>query len=219
MDIEEAKKFARNKIESDAITKQVRDIIKITKWQKQDMREGFKETFQPLIESQDIIKKSIDEQQNKTIAQLQANQLALTDGLNKNRLAITQGLENLIFEDLQGEEGNISYFNKYLLNKESIDTLKNYGYFDLPSDYYNTDEITINKRLYNVDLDLQDIKNELKPYAKFTIYEDYTLVIPKKNMKQNEEILKKIDDFNVLATYYKNLTNVKNDIIKRNYKL
>ena len=34
MDIEEAKKFARNKIEADALTKQVRDVIKITKWQK-----------------------------------------------------------------------------------------------------------------------------------------------------------------------------------------
>ena len=31
--------------------------IKITKWQKQDMREGFKETFKPLIKSQDSIKK------------------------------------------------------------------------------------------------------------------------------------------------------------------
>ena len=49
MDIEEAKKFARNKIEADALTQQVRDVIKITKWQKQDMREGFKETFKPLI--------------------------------------------------------------------------------------------------------------------------------------------------------------------------
>ena len=95
MDIEEAKKFARNKIDSDAITKQVRDIIKITKWQKQDMREGFKETFKPLIKSQDSIKKSIDEQQNKTISQLQANQLALTQGLNQNRMAITEGFNKL----------------------------------------------------------------------------------------------------------------------------
>ena len=55
MDIEEAKKFARNKIETDALTQQVRDVIKITKWQKQDMREGFKETFKPLIKSQDSI--------------------------------------------------------------------------------------------------------------------------------------------------------------------
>ncbi|CAH3193181.1 unnamed protein product, partial [Porites evermanni] len=47
------------------------------------MREGFKETFKPLIKSQDSIKKSIDEQQNATIAQLKKNQLALTSGLEK----------------------------------------------------------------------------------------------------------------------------------------
>ena len=95
MDIQEYKKLARNKIEADALTKQVRDVIKITKWQKQDAREGFKETFKPLIKSQDSIKKSIDEQQNKTIAQLKANQLALTQGLNQNRLAITEGFDKL----------------------------------------------------------------------------------------------------------------------------
>ena len=95
MDIEEFKKFARNKIEADALTQQVRDVIKTTKWQKQDMREGFKETFKPLIKSQDSIKKSIDEQQNATIAQLKANQLALTQGLNQNRMAITEGFDKL----------------------------------------------------------------------------------------------------------------------------
>ena len=79
MNIEEYKKFAKNKIEADTLTKKVRDVIKITKWEKQDMREGFKETFNPLIESQDSIKKSIDEQQNATIEQLKKNQLALTD--------------------------------------------------------------------------------------------------------------------------------------------
>ena len=59
------------------------------------MREGFKETFKPLIKSQDSIKKSIDEQQNATIAQLKANQLALTQGLNQNRMAITEGFDKL----------------------------------------------------------------------------------------------------------------------------
>ena len=49
MDIEEYKKLARNKLEADSLTKQVRDVIKIAKWQKQDAREGFKESFQPLI--------------------------------------------------------------------------------------------------------------------------------------------------------------------------
>ena len=95
MDIEEAKKFARNKIEADDLLLQVRNVIKTTKWQKQDMREGFKETFKPLIKSQDSIKKSIDEQQNATIAQLKANQLALTQGLNQNRMAITEGFDKL----------------------------------------------------------------------------------------------------------------------------
>ena len=49
MNIEEYKKLARNKLEADDLTKQVRDVIKLTKWQKQDAREGFKETFKPLI--------------------------------------------------------------------------------------------------------------------------------------------------------------------------
>ena len=70
MDIEEYKKLAKNKLEADALTKQVRDDIKITKWRKQDAREGFKESFKPLIKSQDSIKKSIDEQQNATLDQL-----------------------------------------------------------------------------------------------------------------------------------------------------
>ena len=82
MDIQEYKKLARNKIEADALTRQVRDVIKITKWEKQNTREGFKETFKPLIKSQDNIKKSIEEQ-NATIAQLKPNQLALTSGLEK----------------------------------------------------------------------------------------------------------------------------------------
>ena len=95
MDVEEYKKLARNKIEADALTKQVRDVIKTTKWQKQNIREGFTETFKPLIESQDSIKESIDEKQNATIAQLKANQLALTQGLNQNRLAITEGFDKM----------------------------------------------------------------------------------------------------------------------------
>ena len=59
------------------------------------MREGFKETFQPLIASQEAVKTSIDKQQNKLIEQLQENQLALTEGLNKNRLAITSGFDKM----------------------------------------------------------------------------------------------------------------------------
>ena len=59
------------------------------------MREGFKETFKPLIRSQDKVKESIDNQQNAMIKQLQKNQLALTEGLDKNRLAIIQGFDKM----------------------------------------------------------------------------------------------------------------------------
>ena len=49
MDIQEIKNFARNKIESDDLTKQVRRRIKETAWEKQNQREGFRESFKPLI--------------------------------------------------------------------------------------------------------------------------------------------------------------------------
>ena len=57
MNIQEARNFAKNKIEADDLTKQVRKRIKETTWEKQNIREGFKETFNPLIESQDSVKK------------------------------------------------------------------------------------------------------------------------------------------------------------------
>ena len=88
MDVEEYKKLARNKIEADALTKQVRDIIKITKWEKQDAREGFKETFKPLIKSQDSIKKRIDEQQDATIAQLKKKSTCSCKRITKKQTCI-----------------------------------------------------------------------------------------------------------------------------------
>ena len=95
MNLEETKKMIENKIEGEALTRNVRNQIKSYIDQKQNVREGFKETFQPLIASQDAVKTSIDNQQNKLIEQLQENQLALTEGLNKNRLAITSGFDKM----------------------------------------------------------------------------------------------------------------------------
>ena len=59
------------------------------------MREGFEESFEPLIISQDKVKESIGNQQTAMIKQLQENQLALSEGLDKNRLAITQGFDKM----------------------------------------------------------------------------------------------------------------------------
>ena len=43
------KKYSKNKIEADDLIKQVRQRIKETTWKKQNLREGFTETFRPLI--------------------------------------------------------------------------------------------------------------------------------------------------------------------------
>ena len=86
MNIEEYKKLARNKIEADALTKQVRGVIKITKWQKQDVREGFKESFKPLISQ---FEKPEDPQTKNIFTQNQEmlkNQRVLTEeAINKKK--------------------------------------------------------------------------------------------------------------------------------------
>ena len=95
MNIEETKKIIQNKIQADEAARQVRSQIKTYIHEKQNVREGFTETFKPLIETSEKVKESIDTQQNKLIKQLQENQLALTEGLDKNRLAITSGFDKM----------------------------------------------------------------------------------------------------------------------------
>ena len=177
MDIQEYKKLARNKIEADALTKQVRDVIKITKWQKQDMREGFKETFKPLIKSQDSIKKSIDEQQDATIAQLKKNQLALTRGLQRNRLALTSGLEKINetnlrlaeMRELPALEGDYDepttsrprsptrYNIEKNLDNVDLGVLKDMGY-PRPNDFFDTNP----ERLREIR---DEVKNDVKTFT------------------------------------------------------
>ena len=93
MDIEEIKKYAKNKIEAGDLTKQVRRQIKENTWEKQNQREGFTETFKPLISQfekpEDPKTKNIFTQNQEMLR----NQLALTEGLKDNQLALTEGLK------------------------------------------------------------------------------------------------------------------------------
>ena len=166
MDVEEYKKLARNKIEADALTKQVRDVIKITKWQKQNMREGFKETFKPLIKSQDSIKKSIDEQQNATIAQLQANQLALTSGLEKInetnlRLAEMRELPALEGDYEEPTTSKAKSPTRYNIEKNldnvDLEILRMMEY-PRPNDFFDTNP----ERLREI---LDEVKNDVKVFT------------------------------------------------------
>ena len=239
MDIEEYKKLARNKLEADALTKQVRDIIKITKWQKQDAREGFKETFKPLIKSQDSIKKSIDEQQDATIAQLKKNQLALTQGLNQNRMTITEGFDKMDevkkwdlaqlpgFEAIEepkedeevlpstSEEGpKIAKFtpedlNRNLMNKEAQDILKFNEYHKLPSEHFEQDVSNIDKVIEDVNEDLEDTSKAIKNTAIFTRDPNGYLLAKPISKKPHENTINFINRYNVLSVYATNLSNLK----------
>ena len=166
MDIEEYKKLARNKLEADALTKQVRDVIKITKWQKQDAREGFKESFKPLIKSQDSIKKNIDEQQNATIAQLKANQLALTSGLEKINETNLRLAEMRELPALEGDYDEPStsrprsptrYNIEKNFDKVDLDLLRIMGY-PRPNNFFGTDI----DRLEEI---LDEVKNDVKVFT------------------------------------------------------
>ena len=95
MNIEETKKIIQNKIQTDEAARQVRSQIKTYIHERQNVREGFKETFKPLIETSEKVKESIDTQQNKLIKQLQENQLALTAGFEGNRKAVTSGFDKM----------------------------------------------------------------------------------------------------------------------------
>ena len=239
MNIEEYKKLARSKIESDALTKQVRDVIKITKWQKQDMREGFKETFKPLIKSQDSIKKSIDDQQNATIAQLKKNQLALTQGLNQNRLAITEGFDKMdevkkwdlaqlpgfeAIEESKKDDGvlpstsdegpKIAKFktediDRYLNNKESQDILKTNEYYKLPSEYFGENFSTIDKVIDDVNDDLEGFSVFLKNTANFLRDSNGYVLAVPKSKNPREDTMDTIKNYNVLSIYATNLSNLK----------
>ena len=116
MDIEEIEKYSQNKIEADELVKQVRKKIKETTWEKQNLREGFTETFKPLISQfedpgEDSKKQNIFTQNQKMLQ----NQLALTEGLRANQKAITEGFN--LLDPLAG----IKELPKIEENKDEID--------------------------------------------------------------------------------------------------
>ena len=109
------KKYSQNKIEADNLIKQVRQRIKETIWENQNLREGFTETFKPLISQFEDPGKDSKKQniftQNKEMLQ---NQLALTQGIRNNQLA------------LKGIKDRQDHFNRaleYLENKADMGEL------------------------------------------------------------------------------------------------
>ena len=144
MDIQEIIKYSKNKIEADDLTKQVRSRIKETAWDKQNKREGFSETFKPLISQfekpEDSKTKNIFTQNQEMLK----NQLALTEGLRANQQAITKGFKQFErladardspkIEDFDGDNQDQSEKTPIIYNleknfeKDELNNLTNFGY-------------------------------------------------------------------------------------------
>ena len=165
MNLEETKKIIENKIEAEDLTRNVRSQIKSCIDQKQNLREGFKETFEPLIASRDAVKTSIDNQQNKLIKQLQENQLALTEELDRNILALTQGFDKMEVKQLpstslpaiEGDEIT------YKISNRDLNKIVGFKNFDEDEDAFFSKE------------NLEDIleRNEFYKKNKYDIVEEY----------------------------------------------
>ena len=86
------KTWAKNKIESNALSEQVRKRIKETALTKQNFK-FFRETFKPLISQFENLK---DDKTKNIFPQNQEmlkNQLALAEGIRANQKSITQGFK------------------------------------------------------------------------------------------------------------------------------
>ena len=267
MDVEKMKKYSQNKIEADNLIRQVRQQIKENKWEKQNLREGFTETFKPLISQfedpgEDSKKQNIFTQNQKMLQ----NQLALTQGIRNNQLALKgikdqQDIFNRGFEQYErladmGELPGIAaikddekdseddkddqaraplpkddqtqaplpkedkaqftitkdYFDRFLLDKKSQDILKNNGFNILPSYYFdkNIDIKDLDNLIDNVKSDIVGLHEELKNRAIFPTNEKGYLTAESTAKKRgpNPETKEKIETFNVISVYMKNLMDL-----------
>ena len=191
MDIEEMKKYSQNKIEADNLIKQVRQKIKETTWEKQNLREGFTETFKPLISQFEDPGKDSKKQniftQNKEMLQ---NQLALTQGIRNNQLALKgikdqqdhfnralEYLENMAdmgempvgaIEDSEDDKDDQARAPLPKEDKTSIvnlDLEKNFDENDIAIlrdfDYIRPNDFYVTN-IENLQKDLEDVNNDIK---------------------------------------------------------
>ena len=259
MDIEKLKKLANNKIEAEDLTKQVRRKIKETTWEKQNLREGFTETFKPLIskfeEPGEESKKQNIFTQNKEMLK---NQLALMEGVKDNQEAIKKldSLDKMVKlleleeekkdeeeeedededeeEDEEEEEEkkddqaqaplpkqdkspelktttakfDISYFDKYLNNKEAQDILNSYDYYNLPSYYFDKDINTIEILLDRVNDDIGNQAKIINNTANINPDKEGYQIAKAKANKPQIKTKENIAIFNILSIYGKNITDL-----------
>ena len=212
----------------------MRQQIKETTWEKQNLREGFTGTFKPLISQfekpEDPKKKNIFTQNQEMLQ----NQLALTEGIRDNQRAITQGFNQLerlanmkelpgveAFEDEEDKDDkaqapipkkakapitkfNVEYFDRNLNNKESQDLLESNGYDHLPSYYFDKNVSEISSLINNVNSDLENAAKDIHNTALIEYIDGYSLARPKSENPKTKTI-NNIKIFNTLSLYSTNL--------------
>ena len=228
MDIEEMKKYSQNKIEADNLIKQVRQKIKETIWEKQNLREGFTETFKPLISQ---FEKPEDPKQKNIFTQNQEmlrNQLALTEGIRANQKAITDGFNQ--FErlaDMQelpgveaiedGEDDKDDQARAPLpkedkapivkldleknFDKNDIATLEDFNYTK-PNDFYVTNIEDLQKDLEDVNSDIKKLTGQINGRKRNkNPTEDYLAL----TLLKEEQKITLMKYKNIMKDYFKSL--------------
>ena len=222
------KKYSKNKIEADDLIKQVRQRIKETTWDKQNQREGFTETFKPLIsqfeEPEDPKKQNIFTQNQKMLQ----NQLALTEGIRANQKAITDGFsqfERLAdmqelpgVEVIKDEEDDKDDQARAPLPKEDktpivkLDLEKNFDENDIttlgdfkytrPNDFYNSTIQDLEKDLEDLNSDIKTLTGQINGRKRSKNPDDEYLALTLLKEEQKATLMKYR---NIMKDYFKSL--------------
>ena len=99
--------------------------------------------------------------------------------------------------------------DRYLNSKDSQDILKTNEYYKLPSEYFKEDVSTINKVIYDLNEDLENLSARLKNTADFVRDANGYVLAQPKSKKPREETLEYIKNYNILSIYATNLSNLK----------
>lgn len=117
------KKLLSSGIEAGNKVKEVREVIKSYKTQKQDMYDDTAEIFKPSIEIQKKVKETIDEKQNKLIKKLQENketvdrkQDEVIRQLQENQIEFNNSISNMseTMSDIMSQQGSVSGVKSWL---------------------------------------------------------------------------------------------------------
>ena len=222
------KKYSQNKIEADNLTEQVRQKIKETIWEKQNLREGFTETFKPLIsqfEKPDDPKAQNIFTQNQKMLQ---NQLALTEGIRANQKAITDGFSQFerladmqelpgiaAIEDGEDDKDNqaraplpkedkapiVNLDLEKNFDKNDIATLEDFNY-TRPNDFYVTNIEDLQKDLEDVNSDIKKLTGQINGRKRNqNPSEDYLAL----TLLKEEQKITLMKYKNIMKDYFKSL--------------